>query len=202
MKSWDEQNKILQKLADDQNSMKHTLEQVMPRKRGLGTVAVEYVAQKTELERPLDVKESLKKAVLEQIYQRDTTQAAHDVSGFNMSSVRKQSLKDKFLAKLAYEDMHVRERSVLDAHGKTFEWIFRSTQQQDCSWADFRLWLQASDNQLYWITGKAGSGKSTLMRFLLGPMIHNNKQNKPKQDCYTDSRCSRFLKVWADGQPL
>ncbi|CEF76538.1 unnamed protein product [Fusarium graminearum] len=36
----------------------------------------------------------------------------------------------------------------------------------DCTWHSFTLWLQ-SDNPLFWIQGKPGSGKSTLMKFII-----------------------------------
>ncbi|KAK4446037.1 hypothetical protein QBC34DRAFT_470643 [Podospora aff. communis PSN243] len=52
------------------------------------------------------------------------------------------------------------------AHEKTFDWVFRPGEGQN--WSDFPAWLR-SPNQLYWITGKAGSGKSTLMKFISQP---------------------------------
>lgn len=111
MENWAEQKNILKKLADDQNSAKNTPSRVPASGEcGLGTVAVEYVAQKTGLERPLDIEESLKKAVLEEIYKRDRTQSPSDVAAFEMTRIRKGTLKDKFLAKLALR-RYVRPRT-------------------------------------------------------------------------------------------
>jgi Cdc6-like AAA superfamily ATPase len=36
----------------------------------------------------------------------------------------------------------------------------------DCIWESFSSWLQ-SDDRLFWIQGKPGSGKSTLMKFII-----------------------------------
>ncbi|OCL07889.1 hypothetical protein AOQ84DRAFT_222459 [Glonium stellatum] len=49
------------------------------------------------------------------------------------------------------------------------------------SWDNFVEWLEGSDGRnIYWITGKAGSGKSTLMKYL-----------------YNDPRTIKYLKAWA-----
>jgi hypothetical protein len=59
------------------------------------------------------------------------------------------------------EDRHDR---IPEAHQQTFEWIFRDP-GSNASWTNFSDWLQ-SRSQLYWISGKPGSGKSTMMKFL------------------------------------
>jgi hypothetical protein len=50
------------------------------------------------------------------------------------------------------------------AHRETFEWIFRPPAQQS-KWSNFPQWLSEGVG-IYWINGKAASGKSTLMRFI------------------------------------
>ncbi len=64
--------------------------------------------------------------------------------------------------------MNDREEQVTEAHKQTFEWIF------DDGVHDFASWLQSEGQKLYWVNGLAGSGKSTLMRFL-------NEHRKTKQ---------------------
>ena len=44
---------------------------------------------------------------------------------------------------------------------ETFEWMYTKS-----AIADFPLWLRDPDASLYWITGKPGSGKSTLMKYI------------------------------------
>ncbi|KPM43280.1 hypothetical protein AK830_g3266 [Neonectria ditissima] len=80
-------------------------------------------------------------------------------------------VNDFLLESLAYKSMLDREDEVTEAHGQTLEWIFddtvlSDTHQNDFS-SQFTSWLRTpSLGSIYWITGKPGSGKSTLMRFL------------------------------------
>ncbi|CAM1505302.1 Fc.00g109390.m01.CDS01 [Cosmosporella sp. VM-42] len=58
---------------------------------------------------------------------------------------------------LRSETWLLRYDAIPKAHKDTFEWAFK---------ASFSKWL-LSDNGIFWISGKAGSGKSTLMKFLV-----------------------------------
>ena len=56
---------------------------------------------------------------------------------------------------------------ISESHTSTFEWIFLTDDNRDhAKPCDFAHWLY-SDQKLYWISGKAGSGKSTLMKFII-----------------------------------
>ena len=80
----------------------------------------------------------------------------------------KLATERRILDSLCYKSMKARQEKVVDAHAETFEWIFRlqslSADQPDQN--SFTNWL-SDGNGLYWITGKAGAGKSTLMKFLV-----------------------------------
>jgi hypothetical protein len=71
----------------------------------------------------------------------------------------KVARQQEILASLRFSSIRVRHNAVKKAHADTFEWIFRSSEVK------FKEWLD-SGNGIYWIQGKAGSGKSTLMRYL------------------------------------
>ncbi|KAK3348820.1 hypothetical protein B0T25DRAFT_581897 [Lasiosphaeria hispida] len=47
---------------------------------------------------------------------------------------------------------------------KTFAWIF---DDNISGWHSFSSWLKSDQDWIYWISGKAGSGKSTLMKFII-----------------------------------
>lgn len=64
------------------------------------------------------------------------------------------------LETLRYRGMNERRCNVVEAHAGTFEWIFDPHQ------TEFLKWLREGSD-LYWINGSAGSGKSTLMKYLL-----------------------------------
>ncbi|KAK3995265.1 hypothetical protein QBC44DRAFT_234235 [Cladorrhinum sp. PSN332] len=62
---------------------------------------------------------------------------------------------------LGFEDMHARRESIPESHASTFQWILRQGHPR----SRFLEWLQTGEG-IYWISGKPGSGKSTLMKFL------------------------------------
>ncbi|KAJ8128301.1 hypothetical protein O1611_g5334 [Lasiodiplodia mahajangana] len=68
--------------------------------------------------------------------------------------------QQKLLRSLQFPEIRVRHQSIKEAHPKTFKWILKDKN------STFRDWLEAGEG-IYWISGKAGSGKSTLMRFLV-----------------------------------
>lgn len=64
----------------------------------------------------------------------------------------------RILESLRFQSMKARHSRIVEAHAKTFEWTFKTS---------FIEWLE-SHSGIYWVRGKAGSGKSTLMKFLWG----------------------------------
>ncbi|TVY39372.1 hypothetical protein LSUB1_G003985 [Lachnellula subtilissima] len=75
-------------------------------------------------------------------------------------------LREKFLHQLGFMNMSDRQEEILPAHSATFNWIYKT--RTDQRWASFSTWLRQGKGT-YWIAGKAGSGKSTLMKY-----IYNN----------------------------
>ena len=71
----------------------------------------------------------------------------------------------KFLEALYFPEIHVRQESIAEAHGQTFQWIFDPSGEEVRPWSNFVEWLE-SGHGIYWINGKAGSGKSTLMSYI------------------------------------
>jgi energy-coupling factor transporter ATP-binding protein EcfA2 len=103
-----------------------------------------------------------------------------------MSEERRQRLQKEFISLLSYAEMHDREYHIREAHKDTFTWVFKDQPSSP----DFKKWLQ-SDGQVYWITGKAGSGKSTLMRYI---------SQVPGGDTRRHPRCEKYLRKWAGDQ--
>ncbi|KAF2739767.1 hypothetical protein EJ04DRAFT_559668 [Polyplosphaeria fusca] len=93
----------------------------------------------------------------------------------------------KLFQKLHFDDMLHRTHQIPEAFAKTFEWIFHEPSIDDeevVGWDNFRSWLKG-DSDTYWITGKAGSGKSTLMKMI-----------------FYDSRTPDLLNAWSGSSPL
>ena len=67
---------------------------------------------------------------------------------------------------LDFEKRSVRHESIPEAHQKTFRWIFDSSSPvRDSPGMRFVDWLKG-DHNLFWISGRPGSGKSTLMKYI------------------------------------
>ncbi|KAK0106605.1 hypothetical protein ONS96_004226 [Cadophora gregata f. sp. sojae] len=78
----------------------------------------------------------------------------------------------------------VRHDNIPEAHKQTFEWIFRDPIDDGKPWSNFAQWLETGDG-IYWINGKVGSGKSTLMKFIVD-----------------HEKTSELLGAWAPGKSV
>ncbi|KAK7192065.1 small s protein [Paraphaeosphaeria sporulosa] len=85
---------------------------------------------------------------------------------------------------LSFSIQEDRYDTIKTAHETTFEWIFDGSNKRDAPWDNLNDWLR-SNSSLYWISGKAGSGKSTLVKFLA-----------------EDNRFRAALELWAGEIPL
>jgi hypothetical protein len=90
----------------------------------------------------------------------------------------------KILDCLYFRAIKDRYEVVAAAHQRTFEWLFEETESTSRPWSNFVQWL-AHGHGCYWINGKAGSGKSTLTKFLA-----------------THDKTMKALRSWASGQEL
>jgi hypothetical protein len=76
-----------------------------------------------------------------------------------------ESRENGILRWLDFRQIFWRYESVETAYSKTYEWIYDSPTTHT-KWSDFLLHLQQDQSTPYFISGKAGSGKSTLMKFI------------------------------------
>jgi len=74
-------------------------------------------------------------------------------------------IRDQILHKLYFEDIEDRHGRIAEAHRQTFKWIYCDPEAKNRRWTSFVNWLE-KDHGIYWITGKPGSGKPTLMKYL------------------------------------
>jgi hypothetical protein len=88
--------------------------------------------------------------------------------------------------------MRDRYEGIESAHKNTFKWIFNQSSDWNKPWDDFARWLKAGDG-IYWVSGKAGSGKSTLMRYIIDdPLTKMFLQNWAK-DSLSAHNCKFLL---------
>jgi hypothetical protein len=95
------------------------------------------------------------------------TEIVSDIEMLDVSDTAESTLRtfvgENILHQLRYPAMTSRYEDVIEAHPKTFEWAFCDSTAEQCSWSNLSQWLRQG-NSVYWICGKAGSGKSTLMK--------------------------------------
>jgi len=96
---------------------------------------------------------------------------------------------EQALDSLSFREMDLRANQIVDSHQETFEWIFRGSYSgaaarvKDQASTRFTEWLKG-DDRLFWVSGKPGSGKSTLMKFLvhhprIGKLLQMRDASKP-----------------------
>ncbi|PPJ56482.1 hypothetical protein CBER1_07632 [Cercospora berteroae] len=71
---------------------------------------------------------------------------------------REKKAIDRILQSLDFAERTQRQAAIQDAHHTTFEWMFKAGSSPIQNWAE-------SDRGIFWVNGKAGSGKSTLMKY-------------------------------------
>ncbi|KAI9691965.1 MAG: hypothetical protein M1820_009643 [Bogoriella megaspora] len=75
----------------------------------------------------------------------------------------KVAVQQRILKSLRFDSMRSRQERIVRAHTDTYSWIF--TTDADHPETKFAEWLEKGQG-IFWISGKAGSGKSTLMKRL------------------------------------
>lgn len=99
----------------------------------------------------------------------------------------KQNLQ-LFVHSFAFEGIFEREDRIgrQPAAPRTFRWLFDRNHSRERHYDSFMDWLEG-DQSIYWICGKAGSGKSTLMSFIWD---------------HPDSKKDEHLQKWAANNEL
>ena len=120
--------------------------------------------------------EELSKLRLEQASTK--TYIAEELYQYSVDQEERE-YRRKFLEALYFPEIYVRQESIAEAHSQTFQWIFDASGEEVRPWSNFVGWLE-SGHGIYWINGKAGSGKSTLISYIS-----------------QDSRVISFLRSWS-----
>jgi hypothetical protein len=76
-----------------------------------------------------------------------------------------EETRQKLIDILKFRHMFARQDEIAVAHNDTFHWILSEKAHSHGSFSPLLPWLREGDGA-YWISGKPGSGKSTLMKFL------------------------------------
>ncbi|KAF6795388.1 hypothetical protein CSOJ01_13451 [Colletotrichum sojae] len=109
--------------------------------------------------------------------------------------------REALMRSLAYQEANERRNQVENAHDGIFEWIFQhdgeSKKHEHRRWSDITDFIRSPEDKLYWISGKPGSGKSTLMKFLLK---NDRIKEMLGQTSHTKSCVIASHFIWARGR--
>jgi hypothetical protein len=111
-------------------------------------------------------------------------QIVNIISNTYDTNVRPSDVLDRIKAQLHYQRQDDRFEDIVEAHEETFRWALEENNNTSSSWPSLYDWLREGQG-VYWVSGKAGSGKSTLMKFL-----------------HQDPRLQEALKLWAGNAQL
>ncbi|KAK3997830.1 hypothetical protein QBC44DRAFT_314527 [Cladorrhinum sp. PSN332] len=85
-----------------------------------------------------------------------------------MKQTQQSAEARRFLESLCFPEITKRVSSIDEAHKSTFKWVF-----QEGASSKLASWLRGESSssttctdQIFWVTGHAGSGKSTLMKYI------------------------------------
>jgi hypothetical protein len=90
-----------------------------------------------------------------------------------------RSKLQRFMQSLQFEARPRRHKAISEAHAQTFRWLLGDetpqkkrtsripSEKDDRNKSAFAQWLELR-NGIFWVSGKPGSGKSTLMKFVAG----------------------------------
>lgn len=131
--------------------------------------------------------EQLRKSLLlkldERTLQQDNAHAIRALLEKLIAQANDTKIQQDLLASLQYEGMGARKDNISKTYGNTYEWVFDPGEDQ-AQVAHLHEWLRAGEG-VFWVSGKPGSGKSTLMKFI-------------QEHCQT----TRLLQEWAGEDSL
>lgn len=125
-------------------------------------------------------------------------------------------LRDEFIQSLFYPEISSRFDNIAKSHEGTCQWFFESSKsragvenlsQAEKSrarpWDSFEEWLRSDGHNPYWLSGKPGSGKSTLMKYI-STKFHIYRQSlepsSPWSNAHDVIMCSFFF--WSLGSSI
>ncbi|KAF2970415.1 hypothetical protein GQX73_g3154 [Xylaria multiplex] len=156
----------------------------------MGTATLEYLNSRTDSDSMKSEVQGVGMAIEhillhERDYRDYSSVYGQNYPKIEMDPMKRGDMKSKIISSLRYQEMDNRESNIAKAHKKTLWWLFKDN-SPDRKDTRFRQWLESSE-RLYWITGKAGSGKSTLMKYI------------SKLDGTSEGglKCNHYLEKWA-----
>lgn len=151
-------------------------------------------------------REDTNKRIIVDVFQQLALTSINQDGGHVLAKIRetdeeiREVVCNEVLNSLNFPSITARFEAVEESHATTFAWIFRHTEDtnqyaQGRRWDSFGDWLKVGKG-IYWINGKAGSGKSTLMKYI----VNHHRTSSLLRNWAGDSKLciSRFF-FWNSG---
>jgi energy-coupling factor transporter ATP-binding protein EcfA2 len=122
----------------------------------LGQISTAYMEINQKVNTALERIERLHAKTLSQLNEKDLTHG---------SKSHEKAVQAALLRSISYPEIHSRGQSIATAHEQTYKWVFEESHDQQHLWSNLNTWFR-SQGRIYWVNGKAASGKSTLMKFV------------------------------------
>jgi hypothetical protein len=122
----------------------------------------------------MDEKEPLKQHGVAPISTIKEAKSHMDIWTANVDERLRERVSRKILRYLWFPTIALRENQIHEAYANTYQWIFDNPGAESQPWDSFVEWLE-NGSGIYWVNGKAASGKSTLMRYISHhPQMHTH----------------------------
>ncbi|KAK4450287.1 hypothetical protein QBC34DRAFT_403202 [Podospora aff. communis PSN243] len=179
-----EQNAILEMLGVETREIKRMIGAAHEQQDAFGMSVLKFLTNSVPSAARSTYRDSLMQDLLIRIYQSkggEDEQTMPDAAP-TPTSLRRGEVEVQFFARLRFIGMDDGETRIPEAYERTLLWVYEDPPEAyNQTWSNFRRFLESNDDHLYWVTGKAGSGKSTLMKFVT---------NEPDPDVAQTSRRS------------
>ena len=83
-----------------------------------------------------------------------------------MRDYNNQTQLSRVLGSLSFPSMGARQEQLKDAYADTFNWVFEEKPDASLPFPSLLQWLR-HESSIYWLSGKPGSGKSTVSQHLV-----------------------------------
>ncbi|RMJ07602.1 hypothetical protein CDV36_012796 [Fusarium kuroshium] len=175
----DETAKALQTLSDLRGQLELHILSVMQKAQATSSILADYRFQALQKSNQDLVQKILEnrdifadeiKTRVDVLWERTESSLIKAIAKINeripSSQETEVAVQRMLLSCLRFPSISQRYEEVAEAHRSTFEWIFKADKSGEATWSNFPQWLEHG-NGVYWLSGKAASGKSTLIRYIL-----------------------------------
>ncbi|KAK8102107.1 hypothetical protein PG984_015253 [Apiospora sp. TS-2023a] len=140
----------------------------------------------------------LSQKVMEIIEQQQQSATTSEGPGESSAQAAVAVARQRVLESLHFPHMQERKGQISDVYEGTYGWIFRDDVTFPHGKESFMSWLSSHNAQknIYWVSGKPGSGKSALMRFV-DQKLETDDQLLPWNNTTHVIKATHFL--WKSG---